>query len=1000
MPRAPHNGYLQKTLPLDRIAFLLATAHEDEGARTELMKMKEKLARLPTRTRASGLWPDIGSPDNRMAIRAMRSLHAPLMLRNSTRLLTHQLTNRIYMAPGTEYNGVLLIHDTGAGKTRTAASIAEEHAHTMHNRACVIGSAGLRVQFRAEIAQSAGAKFQDGYWQLPPEAGQVYAAAARRVRNPVRSALISALDGVVASRYQFFGYLEFLNAWGRVHESERVNEFSDRVIIIDEVHNLRAKGVGATDAKDVTNIIMHIAKHAFNTKFVLMSATPMFDRAHEIVDLLNILRINDDREPLVSTVIFPSESEVNVEALREGARGYVSTYRRMVPDSDIPLQLDVRQAKLNGVRTSWPKFRRDGSKAPGEPTVMIHVPASRLQVAYSRKKKPLVNTIEATNIVYPNEEVGAPGLASVLNANSKQFVQGKDHVFKPDHIAEMSPKIASLVSGLGDCQGLAMVYTNFLASGISPIAACLECAGYRPFGGAKQALTLFGSKNHNQHAPVYAIMSEGVDLSEVLRAVRLPSNADGSVIKVLLCTSVVAEGVDLAHVREVHLLEGWWNTSMEAQIIGRAVRFRSHIALQQKFRNVTVFRYGVVMPGDKEGMDHEMARHAASKGDLIRTVLEALHAESFDCLVLKKDAERHLAQLRTQGSKSDQSQGAMVTSRGRAIPAVLYDWSALESNLAKLCDGETLEISQSGHVGPDAISDLVSDARESMRDVLVPGRVYTLGDLLEVTGHPDDIGAIAIGEIVSHGYVVRPGDHDSNTAPASIVQVGNDQYTLSIDESQKHTIVSIPLVLASLDQMASVDLSQRVIQLSAALGPWEPNLDQSLVFDMAVDRAIEAGVDLASIRSQPGGASSIDRANLTLQEQERRDGDTGAKIRGDNLVFKTRRGFVCSHMARATIASTLLSMSAPVPPTEAPRAVACLLAEYYLRKVHAVERPPQVTASVTSKNGKDDGKDNDNEPSVDQPIGTADQSNNLRSRRVGTVVDKARKERRKPARKR
>ena len=59
--------------------------------------------------------------------------------------------------------------------------------------------------------------------------------------------------------------------------------------------------------------------------------------------------------------------------------------------------------------------------------------------------------------------------------------------------------------------------------------------------------------------------------------------------QVLFLTTAGGEGIDLKGVRTVILMDSVWTRSQEKQIIGRAIRFKSHAHLPPEERNVTVY---------------------------------------------------------------------------------------------------------------------------------------------------------------------------------------------------------------------------------------------------------------------------------------------------------------------------------------------------------------------------------------------------------------------------
>jgi superfamily II DNA/RNA helicase len=66
--------------------------------------------------------------------------------------------------------------------------------------------------------------------------------------------------------------------------------------------------------------------------------------------------------------------------------------------------------------------------------------------------------------------------------------------------------------------------------------------------------------------------------------------------RVILITSAGSEGIDLKEVRSVVLLEPFWNFARTEQVIGRAVRFRSHSNLPFNKRTVDIYSLILTKP--------------------------------------------------------------------------------------------------------------------------------------------------------------------------------------------------------------------------------------------------------------------------------------------------------------------------------------------------------------------------------------------------------------------
>lgn len=945
---------------ITRIANLITSARTSHSAWSELRQLKhafrehelEQSQKHARRRLGWSAWPPVTSPAFLDQIRRVRSLHVPTFLRGHTKLMTHQLANRVFMGPGTGYNGILLVHATGTGKTRTAIEIVEQHASSMRNKACVLGPVNVRTQFRNEVASTTGAVFKRGRWELDPEgwAAAPYAAAARRVRDPDKEVLDAQLSAMVAARYEFTGWTQFANDWFRQDIHKRVVDFSDRVIVVDEAHNLRP---GQSVSKNVTKALMQIAQNCFNVKFVLMTATPMFDRAEEIVDLINILRCNDDLPLADASKIFPPSGKIDEHRLKDAIRGYVSVYSRVLPDPNVPHTMDVRSASVPGINDKWPKYSRDGKVSRGEAAIMHHVQCSELQAkhpALSAKSKrvapSLVEGAESSNAVFPSGETGQTGFKSVLDPRSGQYTKGNEDAFCPKQLSKISPKASFIVQQISSCVGVAMVYTNFVWAGVKLLAAALEERGFRPCEFDK-AVTKRAQLRTS--GPCYAILSDGSEVDKILAAAKEDKNKDGSRIKVLLCTKVVAEGMDLAFVREVHILDGWWNLSREEQVIGRAVRYGSHARLPAEQRNVTIYRYGVTLPGDREGVDHEMARTATDKHEKIGQVMDIISAESFDCVLYKKDAQQDLASSTLRGVTR-----AQVTSQGVSVSIQTPSRHALKKSVDAMCDGATLEVSEVGVASMWETDDVpfrevVAAARDSLGASVKSGVVYSLADLVSFTGLPDDLGVRSVTEILQRSLPLTPSKDDSahpELGGNHLTILSEDEYALAEIVDKRHVLVTFPLILSSqADETGSPkDWLTHFARLEGLLRTvfQAEEIDQAIVDDMSVDRAICAELSLEDLEASDTRAMDSVRRARGLSDIP----NSIAKMdpEGKGLVFLAKRGAACSHMSRKAVALALESKGIPPPPASSSRAESCVYAEYSLRKLGLVARPDAVKA--------------------------------------------------------
>ena len=73
-------------------------------------------------------------------------------------------------------------------------------------------------------------------------------------------------------------------------------------------------------------------------------------------------------------------------------------------------------------------------------------------------------------------------------------------------------------------------------------------------------------------------------------------NIYGEYIQIMIISSSGAEGISLFGVRQVHILEPYWNYVRINQVFGRAIRLRSHIKLPKDKQNVEQYLYLSIFP--------------------------------------------------------------------------------------------------------------------------------------------------------------------------------------------------------------------------------------------------------------------------------------------------------------------------------------------------------------------------------------------------------------------
>jgi SNF2 family DNA or RNA helicase len=92
-------------------------------------------------------------------------------------------------------------------------------------------------------------------------------------------------------------------------------------------------------------------------------------------------------------------------------------------------------------------------------------------------------------------------------------------------------------------------------------------------------------------------------------------------IKVLLISKAGGEGLDLSNTHAVIIMEPAWNEATHQQVIGRAIRFKSHYTLPKEQQKVYVYRLYHIKPNEKDIISKAVAKNWIINEDNVETHL-------------------------------------------------------------------------------------------------------------------------------------------------------------------------------------------------------------------------------------------------------------------------------------------------------------------------------------------------------------------------------------------
>ena len=158
----------------------------------------------------------------------------------------------------------------------------------------------------------------------------------------------------------------------------------------------------------------------------------------------------------------------------------------------------------------------------------------------------------------------------------------------------------------------------------------------------KLYLKFFGfssySPDKNKENKCFTEFHGGISFEERERNKKIfnkKENLTGKLIKIILISPAGAEGISLMNVRQVHVLEPYWNEIRINQLIGRAIRQCSHGDLPMEERYVDVYRYISARKNKKQTTDENIQDLADKKYKLINSFLDTLKEIAVDCELFK-----------------------------------------------------------------------------------------------------------------------------------------------------------------------------------------------------------------------------------------------------------------------------------------------------------------------------------------------------------------------------
>ena len=464
--------------------------------------------------------------------------------------------------------------------------------------------------------------------------------------------------------------------------------------IIDEAHNFInnvynniVSGYGKR-AHIIYEHIIYEKKENNQTRVILLSGTPTVNNPYELALIFNLLR--PDTFPKTETKfndIYISQNMLNPDnknMFQRRIMGLVSYYVGSDPrlyakkyEKNKLLEMDPYQEKIynyfEGIENTLNKKRFSskssksvysvytrqasnfvfpfmGDKFDGEGRPRpnnfrlseLDIQKKEKDIDIDKEKKKSINAYnfaineyvqkfdEYLSQLYNKEELDKD-IEIFKTQYSMKFIDfWKNHTQKCKLLKAMyscSCKMTAILFYMMRSKGPALVYSSFVVmEGLQIFKIFLKYFGF----------TEFNNKGDDFFRYVeFTGMIDKDQRKKNLIEFNDKENKDGSKIRIILISSAGTEGINLMNVKQVHVMEPYWNEVRIIQLIGRAVRMCSHKHLSIEERFVDIYRYHATKTNKDETTDERIYKLAQQKHSLIDSFLQTVREVAVDCELFK-----------------------------------------------------------------------------------------------------------------------------------------------------------------------------------------------------------------------------------------------------------------------------------------------------------------------------------------------------------------------------
>lgn len=218
--------------------------------------------------------------------------------------------------------------------------------------------------------------------------------------------------------------------------------------------------------------------------------------------------------------------------------------------------------------------------------------------------------------------------------NFKEFIDNIDNKKSKlfDAMYMCSSKMVNIIFNIMNSKGPTIVYSNYVyMEGLEVFKIYLSFFDFYNYMDTKELI-----KDRLGYVEFHGGIKDMIERKKGMIEFNKKENRYGDFIKIILISPAGSEGLNLRNVRQIHIMEPYWNEVRITQIIGRGIRQCSHSDLPIEERKIDIYRYKSVRKnGSKPTTDQLIEELAMGKEDLINSFLNSVREVAVDCELFK-----------------------------------------------------------------------------------------------------------------------------------------------------------------------------------------------------------------------------------------------------------------------------------------------------------------------------------------------------------------------------